>query len=511
MEDGEERPIAYASRTLTVAEKNYSQLEKEGLAIIFGVKKFHNYLFGLPFIIEFDHQPLSFLFKETKGISQTASSRIQRWALTLSAYKYSIHHKSGITLSNADTLSRLPRPVTTRSDRQPADLLHSMDHLAGIPVQAAVIKDLTNKDPVLSQVRKFVLSSWPESTPPEFKPFKTKSLELSTIDGCLLWGNRVVIPPQAQEAILSELHETHPGTSKMKALARSYVWWPKMDEQIEDLVKKCPECQESRVAPPTAPLHPWQWPDQPWSRVHLDFAGPFMGQMFLVIVDAYSKWLDAYIMLSISSAKTIEVLRVVFATHGLPQTIVTDNGPSFVSQEFAKFMSLNGIKRIKSAPYHPSTNGQTERSVQTLKKGLKCVKGTTVQERLLRFLFDYRITPHTVTGVPPSELLMKRRLRSRFDLLFPDLKERVEKRQEKQKKTRDNSKVLRKFQKGDSVFVESFSRNKPRWIPGIVVQVSGPLSYQVKLEDGTMVKRHVDHVRSRYDQPTADREEVRQS
>ena len=116
-----------------------------------------------------------------------------------------------------------------------------------------------------------------------------------------------------------------------------------------------------------------------------------------------------------------------------------------------------------------------------------------------------------MTGVPPSELLMKRRLRSRFWLLFPDLKERVEKRQKKQKETRDNSKAVRKFQEGDSVFVESSSRSEPRWITAMVVQVSGPLSYEVKLEDGTMVKRHVDHVRSHYDQPTPDREETQQS
>ena len=105
MEDGQERPVAYASRTLTSAEKNYSQLEKEGLAIIFGVKKFHNYLFGRKFSIESDHQPLPYLFNET---SQTASSRIQRWAFTLSAYQYAIRHKQGATLSNADALSRLP-------------------------------------------------------------------------------------------------------------------------------------------------------------------------------------------------------------------------------------------------------------------------------------------------------------------------------------------------------------------------------------------------------------------
>ena len=107
MDDGKERPVAYTPRTLTSAEKNYSQLEKEVLAIIFGVKKFHDYLFGSRFGIESDHQPLSYLFNETRGISQTASSRIQRWALTLSAYQYMIRHKSGVALINADALSRL--------------------------------------------------------------------------------------------------------------------------------------------------------------------------------------------------------------------------------------------------------------------------------------------------------------------------------------------------------------------------------------------------------------------
>ena len=118
--------------------------------------------------------------------------------------------------------------------------------------------------------------------------------------------SRVVVPPQGQAAVLEELHETHPGCSKMKALTRSYIWWPKMDQEIENLVKSCSVCQESRPSPPTAPLHPWQWSSQPWSRLHLDFAGPYMGHMFLVIIDTCSKWLDAYIMSTITSSKTIE-------------------------------------------------------------------------------------------------------------------------------------------------------------------------------------------------------------
>ena len=445
MEDGQERPVAYASRTLTSAEKNYSQLEKEGLAIIFGVKKFHNYLFGRKFSIESDHQPLSYLFNETKGISQTASSRIQRWALTLSAYQYSIRHKPGATLSNADALSRLPRPTTSSVDCQPGDLIPLVDHLSATTVTAARIKEWTCKDPVLSKVKKYVMTGWPDEAGIDLKPYRSRWQELSILDGCVLWGSRVVVPPQGRAAVLEELHETHPGCSKMKALARSYTWWPKMDQEIENLVKSCSVCQESQPSPPTAPLHPWQWPSQPWSRLHLDFAGPYMGHMFLVIVDACSKWLDAYIMSTITSSKTIETLRTVFATHGLPQAIVTDNGSSFTSEEFKRFMDCNGIKHITSAPYHPSSNGQAERAVQTLKLGIKRTPGENVQEKMSRFLFDYRITPHVTTGVAPCELLMNRKLRSRFELLYPMVRRKVEISQERQKKMHDGKKSVRQF------------------------------------------------------------------
>ena len=100
----------------------------------------------------------------------------------------------------------------------------------------------------------------------------------------------------------------------MKSLARSYVWWPKKDYEIEEMVKKCQICQELRPTPLAAPLHPWEWPKQPWSRIHLHFAGPFMGYMFLIIIDSHSKWIDVQLMQSKSASKTIEKLRIVFAT-----------------------------------------------------------------------------------------------------------------------------------------------------------------------------------------------------
>ena len=138
-----------------------------------------------------------------------------------------------------------------------------------------------------------------------------------------------------------------------------------MNTEIEELVKHCNACQESRPSPPAAPLHPWEWPSKPWSRLHLDFAGPFLGHSYLILVDAYSKWLDVHIMNSTTSAKTIEKLRMVFSVHGLPHKIVTDNGTAFTSNEFRQFMAQNGIKHVTSAPYHPSSNGQAERAVQT--------------------------------------------------------------------------------------------------------------------------------------------------
>ena len=203
---------------------------------------------------------------------------------------------------------------------------------------------------------------------------------------------------------------------------------------IENIVKSCVLCQQNRPSP--APLHPWEWPLEPWSRLHIDFAGPFMGHMFMVLVDAHSKWLEVHIMHSITAKRTIELLRIIFATHGLPRKIVTDNGPTFTSHEFSEFLSLNGIKHLKSAPYHPSTNGLAERAVQTFKNALKRMSVGTIQDKLSKFLFTY----HSTTGNSSAELLMGRRLRSKLDFLYPDIAQQVGRQQLHQKILHDTQK-----------------------------------------------------------------------
>lgn len=504
MSDGSDRPIAFASRTLTSAEKNYSVLERESLAIIFAVRKFHQYLYGNFVTIVTDHKPLVGLFREDKAIPTMAASRIQRWALTLSTYRYKIVYREGRD-NNADALSRLPIAERTEVEtKTPGDTILTLQHFeSNTPVTANQIQKWTNKDKVLSEVLRCVLHGWPsECCREELKPYFNRQHEISSHDGILLWGGRVIIPEAAREVMLTELHEGHPGITRMKRLARSYLWWPGLESELEKTVQHCFSCQENRHAPANAPLHPWEFPSRPWSRLHVDFAGPFMGHTFLIIIDAYSKWLDVHIMSSMSTEATISKLRSTFAVHGLPDMIVSDNGGTFVSAEFANYMQANGIKHRTTAPWHPSSNGCAERAVQVFKEGIKKIKDGTVEEKLQKFLFHYRITPQSTTLIPPCQLLMKRQLKSRLDLIFPDTRvsDRVQEKQAEQKLYHDKSSKERIFTEGDNVLIRNFTPNATiKWIRGKVIMKTGPLSYKIELMDGKIARRHIDHIRKCYE------------
>ena len=177
-------------------------------------------------------------------------------------------------------------------------------------------------------------------------------------------GSKSDFPPHGRTAALEELHETHPGVSKMKALARSYIWWPGMDGEIAEVVKNCPSCQVTRPSPPVAQLHPWEWLSKLWSRLHIDFAGPFMGHMYLVLVDSHSKWLDVQVMQSITTAKTIKKLRsflplTVFRRLSCPTTAhrsrVTTLNRSCVQTASDTSSPPRTTHRLMSWPNAPST------------------------------------------------------------------------------------------------------------------------------------------------------------
>ena len=155
-------------------------------------------------------------------------------------------------------------------------------------------------------------------------------------------------------------------------------------------------------------MYPWEWPKHPWDRIHIDFAGPFLGKMFLLVVDAQSRWMEVEIVNAALTQNTIEHLHSMLARFGLPKVTVTDNGSCFISSDFTKFARHNQIHHLKTAPYHPSSNGLTERAVQTFKLGIKKQTNGTLQTKLSCFLFHYRLTPNATTGVAPPELMLKR-------------------------------------------------------------------------------------------------------
>ena len=201
--------------------------------------------------------------------------------------------------------------------------------------------------------------------------------------------------------------------------------------------KSCLPCQAVKQPPPPALLHPWIWPDRPWQRIHVDFAGPFLGRMFLLVVDAHFKWTEVFEMNQTTSTKTIQVLRQLFSSYGLPEQVVSDNGPHFVSSEFHNFLLNNGIRHIHSSPYHPASNGLVERFVRTFKEPMKASKhdGLTLSHRIANFLVTYRNTPHATTQQSPCSLFLGHSLRTRFDLLKPNPQESVAVKQAIQKKT----------------------------------------------------------------------------
>ena len=190
---------------------------------------------------------------------------------------------------NADGLSRLPLQEPSNEELCEATGFN-LFQIATLPVTAQQVQTNTRADPILSKVVRFTNEGWPKDISDDLLPFKSKQQELTLEGGCLLWGVRVIVPAKLRPRVLQELHLDHPGVSRMKSIARSYVWWPGLDKAIEELAKSCLSCQSIKTTPPVAPLHPWVWPTKPWQRIHVDFAGPFMGRMFLLAVDAHSKW-----------------------------------------------------------------------------------------------------------------------------------------------------------------------------------------------------------------------------
>ena len=204
----------------------------------------------------------------------------------------------------------------------------------------------------------------------------------------------------------------------MKGIARSIAWWPGLDKNIEETVRSVHSANNIRRHQHYHYYTHGSGLTDPGHICTMIMLGH--SKYFLVLVDAHSKWMEVLIVPSTSTSCTIQKLRGIFATHGLPETLVSDNATCFTSSEFKEFVTRNGIRHITSAPYLPATNGLAERAVQTFKSALKKTSVAEIETQLSRFLFRYRNTPHSTTGTSPAELLLGRRPRSLLTLMQPN-------------------------------------------------------------------------------------------
>lgn len=500
-QNGEERPVVFASRILSKAEQNYSVLQKEALAIVFACDKFYQYLKGNHFILRTDHKPLISLLGENKGIPKMAASRIQRWALFLSGFEYKIEYVRGKN-NCADSLSRFPLEENLLNADKDASLVNFIVNNRNININFSKIELESARDRELSTVLNAINTG--TTLNDNFRPFKVRINELHVEEGVLMWGYRVVIPQKLRANILEELHSTHLGIVKSKSLARSYFWWPNLDKDLEQTVKSCKFCNTLKPDPNKAQLMTWPVADGVWQRVHTDFCGPIDGYYFLILIDSYSKWPEVFISKSMTTEFTISRLRETFARYGLPIVLVSDNGSQYTSYEFKTFLSNNNIKHKLTAPGHPSTNGAAENFVRTLKTSLKSaiadakMKNSSISLDciLSRFLFDYRSVIHCATDNSPAKLMFGRELRNRFNALKPYSYAQKACEVKGGQIDRYSGKRDVSFVKEELVWLKDYSVvNKPKWVQGKIIEVLGPRNYLCGLQSGRLIKRHLDQLR----------------
>ncbi|XP_060863495.1 uncharacterized protein K02A2.6-like [Metopolophium dirhodum] len=265
-----------------------------------------------------------------------ASKRLQRWALFLSEFDYELKYVQGKNNCAADGLSRLPLEVKREENDNEYSYKNFVEGM--IPLDLLKIKIETRKDRILSKVYSWIEEGWPEK-------------------------NKLRI------FLLKETHNTHAGIAKIKAITRSYFWWPRLDKEIESYVKSCEVCVSCQSSPVVDRQAKWAEAVGPLEQVHLDFLY-LNNKNYLVWIDAFTKWPDVIEMSKMNSVYLIDKLSEIFGRFGLPNTIIPDNGPQFRSSEFIEFCKQNGIVFYTSPPFHPATNGAAENAVKSFKRGI---------------------------------------------------------------------------------------------------------------------------------------------
>lgn len=482
------KPVAYASRALSDTERRYAQIEKEALATTWACERFSDFLIGIDFHIETDHKPLVPLLG-SKDLDELPP-RIQRLRMRLMRYRYTISHVPGKNMATADVLSRAPQKGVTDTHLETDLNLYVnmvMNSLPATEKRLQEIKEHQDRDEILREVKRYCLEGWPDKFRMDgrchqYAPF---SGELTTEKGLLLRNKRLVIPKTLQPEILEKLHVGHLGIVKCRERARQAVWWPGLSTQLKNLVESCDICARERVNH-KEPLIPSDFPERPWEVIGTDLFD-WNNHQYLLVVDYFSRYVEVAKLSSTTSAAVIDHLKSIFARHGIPSTVRSDNGPQFSSDLFSRFARKWTFEHITSSPRFPQSNGEAERAVRTVKRLLQKESDPYLA------LMTYRATPLS-NGHSPAELLMGRRLRTTVPIIPSSLRPgwtnlrrlRQEEKDSKRKQQlnynrRHKTYLLPRLNIGDHVWV---SDSKER---GTVLKTANtPRSYLIETPSGVL-------------------------
>ncbi|XP_060080445.1 uncharacterized protein K02A2.6-like [Ylistrum balloti] len=411
--------------------------------------------------------------------------------MRLQWYDITVIYRKGKEMHVSDALSRAF--LQTENQHSEFDRQEDMINMLSVSNDKyAEIKSATQTE--LSALYKVIIDGWPDTrseTPVEVRPYWDSRDQLSVLDGIIYKGLRLVIPPSLLGNMLELIHKSHLGMSKCKQRAREVMYWPCMNSDIDSMVSNCTQCNEYQKQQPAEPLKPTPTPDLQFSFVGCDIFD-FESKKYLLVVDYYSKYIDVAPLQFENAKAIIEALKPIFACHGIPVKLRSDNGPQFSSNEFKKFCASIGIESETASPHFQSSNGEAERVKQIVKHLWR--KNEDKQMCLL----DYRTTPLEGINMSPSQLLMGRRPRNILptsnDLLKPNhntnlVKKHFDKEKQKQKFHRRGVKELPSLSVGEPVRVSPTQSGKSaKWNPGTVIEKhSKPRSYIVS--SGTRLYR----------------------
>ena len=403
-EGGSWQPIEYASRKMTEAEQRYAMIEKESLAITWACEKFDFYLMGRAFQIETDHKPLVSLLGE-KDLSQLPL-RVQRFKLRMMRFDYEIFHTPGKDMYLADALSRpLGEGCPDEAILNSIEVEKFVDQVINSELceqRKTELLESLGRDAVSAECLHCIRHGWPRgggTLSGELRRLYSCRDMLTERQGIIFCNSRVYIPEELRATYLERAHEGHQGVVKCQRRSRQLFWWPGVSSSIKQFIAKCRTCIESGAIK-DQPSIGINLPDEPWSEVGTDVL-TFRGDLYLVVVDYYSRWIEAVPIETQTAKCVIDVLKEVFSRLGVPNRVRSDNGPCFACAEFSQFAASWGFIHATSSPLYPQSNGMAERAVGTV-KGLWNSGGDRAGA-----LLAYRSTP-LGSGYSPAELLFGR-------------------------------------------------------------------------------------------------------